>query len=107
MPTMSSPPTRRWTRGIAAAALAVFLTAGGCDSTAPQNTGAGGAGGAPSGTGGASGAPSGTGGASGAPSGTGGASGAPATGGPVTDPGTGGLRAGLQANGSITYVRNK
>jgi hypothetical protein len=72
-------------------AAGCFLTAAGCDSTTtPGVTGGGGAGGA-----------------GGAPSGAGGASGAPATGGPVTDPGAGGLRAGLQANGSITYVRNK
>ena len=43
----------------------------------------------------------------GAASGAGGAAGAPATGGPVTDPGAGGAPAGLQANGSIMYVRNK
>jgi len=38
-----------------------------------------------------------------------GAAGAAATGsgGPIEDPGAGGLRAGLQANGSIAYVRNK
>jgi hypothetical protein len=90
MSTTPSSRTRRWTGGFAALAFASFLTAAGCDSTTPLTgpTGSGGAGGA-------------------APSGTGSAAGAPATGGPVTDPGAGGAPAGLQANGSITYVRSK
>jgi hypothetical protein len=47
-------------------------------------------------------------GAAGAAAGTSGAAGAAAgAGGPVTDPATPDFRAGLQSNGSITYVRNK
>ena len=87
-----SVPKSPWTRGFAALAFASFLTAAGCDSTTPL-TGQTGAGG--------------TGGAGGAPSGAAGAPGAPASGGPVTDPGAGGAPAGLQANGSIMYVRSK
>jgi hypothetical protein len=86
-------PKSPWTRGFAAFAFASFLTAAGCDSTAPLTGQTGVAG-----TGGAAGAPSGAGGAAGAPA---------ATGGPVNDPGAGGAPAGLQANGSIMYVRSK
>ena len=90
---MSRPParpSRPWARALAAAVCATFLTVAGCDSTTSSAQSTDGAAGA-----------------NGAPSGAGGASGAPATGGPVTDPGAAGLRAGLQANGSIAYVRNK
>jgi hypothetical protein len=83
-------------RGLAAIACASFLTAAGCDSTTPLGQEMGGAG-----------AGGGVAGATASPSGAGGGSGAPSAGGPVTDPGAGGLRAGLQANGSIAYVRNK
>jgi hypothetical protein len=103
MRTALFPRSRPWLPAVAAAALATFLTVSGCDSTTSplQPAGMAGAGGGPAGAGGA---PA---GAGGAPSGAGGAAGAPATGGPVTDPGTGGVRAGLQANGSISYVRTK
>ena len=89
-------PEGPWTRGFAAFVFAGFLTAAGCDSTTPLT-----------GTTGAAGTGAGTAGAGGAPSGATGAAGAPATGGPVTDPGAGGAPAGLQANGSIMYVRSK
>jgi hypothetical protein len=102
MPTTLSRPPRLWAHALAAVACATFLTVAGCDSTTPL-PGATGGGGA----GGAAGASSGAGGAAGASSGAGGAAGAPAMGGPVTDPGAGGAPAGLQANGSIMYVRSK
>jgi hypothetical protein len=83
MPTTPSRPPGPWTRAFAAAVFVSFLTGLGCDSTTPTPQGAGG------------------GGSGGAPSGAAGG------GGPVTGTGAGGLRAGLQANGSIAYVRNK
>jgi hypothetical protein len=89
MPTTSSRPIPTWTRPLSAAAVVGFLTFAGCNSTTPPPGAAG------------------EGGTSGSPSGAGGAAGAPATGGPVADAGTEVGPAGLQANGSIMYVRNK
>jgi hypothetical protein len=85
-------------RALRPAAIAIFLSALSCQSETP-------AAGPQAGSGGMTGVVTGSGGAA-VEAGGGGSGGMSVSGGPVTDSSSG-LRAGLQANGSITYVRNK
>jgi hypothetical protein len=91
---------------VAPFAIAIFLSVGACQTNAPGITTEGDAAGA-SGT--AVGGTAGTGaaGAGGGGGAAGSAGGATGGGGPVQTDGSDGFRAGLQANGSITYVRVK
>jgi hypothetical protein len=73
-----SPPTT-----LVTIAVAIFLSSSACQTEPAPATAASGTAGAATGSGGAG------------------------SGGPIEDAGAAGLRAGLQANGSIAYLRNK